>query len=644
MLFVELALIRWAGENIVYVSFFSNFVLLGSFLGIGLGFLWAGRRGRIHQWSLVAFAILVGLMVLLPVSVDRTGSDLIYFGGFGPRGLPPWIMLPALFLAVAAVLAMIADGVARAFAEFEPLTAYRLDIFGSVLGSIAFALLAWLETPPIVWGVAAAFTLFMLSDRRVVDLAGGIALIAAVLWASSGGAVWSPYYRVDAFQAEGSIAVNVNGIPHQNITTVEARLAAEPFYAEPYAQFANGVPDDVLIIGAGNGTDVAIALDQGVSHITAVEIDPVLQRLGVDLHPDQPYADPRVAVVIDDGRAYMQQTDATFDLVLYALPDSLTLVSGQSALRLESYLFTEESLERVTELVNPGGVFAMYNYYREEWLVARLAGMLESAFGTEPCVIQVGGTAGLAVLTVSATEGAVNCPAEAVAPDIQVSGVTDDRPFLYLRDRTVPPIYAWAVVLILVTAFVAVRFVGGGLGGVTNYFDLFLMGAAFLLLETKTIVQFSLLFGATWLVNAFVFIGILVSVLAAIEVARLRRTPGPNFWYGLLAVSLVVALVVPLSSLLNLPFGLRLLAGLAVAFSPVFIANVIFAQRFRDTASSTDAFGANLLGAMVGGVLEYASVVVGFRALTVLVAAFYLGAFVISRRSTGMAVGPAPGT
>ena len=46
MLFVELTLIRWLGAYVVYMSYYSNFVLLGSFLGFGLGFLWSGRSAR----------------------------------------------------------------------------------------------------------------------------------------------------------------------------------------------------------------------------------------------------------------------------------------------------------------------------------------------------------------------------------------------------------------------------------------------------------------------------------------------------------------------------------------------------------------------------------------------------------------------
>src|ERR687886_807136 len=98
MLFVELALIRWAGSNIVYLSYFSNFVLLGSFLGIGLGFLRAGAKRDVSRWAPVALAALVAFVLVFPVHVDKTGSELIYFGK-RPKtsGLPIWVTLPVIF-------------------------------------------------------------------------------------------------------------------------------------------------------------------------------------------------------------------------------------------------------------------------------------------------------------------------------------------------------------------------------------------------------------------------------------------------------------------------------------------------------------------------------------------------------------------
>ncbi|MEA3510784.1 MAG: spermidine synthase [Actinomycetota bacterium] len=634
MLFVELALIRWAGETVLYVSFFANFVLLGSFLGIGIGFIRAAKARPIYRWSPTLLTLLVGTTAAFPVEIDRTGDGLIYFGQFSRSGLPAWVVLPLLFIAVAAVMATIADGTARLFGRFEPLTAYRLDILGAIAGTTAFAALAFIEVPPIVWGiVVAALMLTLIADRGLLVVGSIVGLLAVLLMVSFSGSLWSPYYRIDTTETDRAIYINVNRIPHQAITTVEDRLTVEPFYQEPYLRYRNGPPESVLIIGAGNGTDVAIALANGVDSVDAVEIDPVLYRLGEELHPDRPYQDPRVDVTIDDGRAFMQRTDRTYDMVLYALPDSLTLVSGQASLRLESYLFTMESLERVRELLDDDGVFAMYNFYRESWLVERLGRMLEKTFGEAPCVQIIGAETGLAVLMVSADPEAIDCSGvPAFDSSSAAAPVTDDKPFLYLDESRVPTIYLAAVILILLASVVGVRGFAGPLRGFGIYIDLFFMGAAFLLLETKTIVQFSLLFGSTWFVNALVFAGILVSVLGAIEVAKWRRLPGPPVLYSLLFVALFAAWLVPPSWLLTLDGPVRFAAGVALAFTPVFAANLIFAQRFKDTASSTTAFGVNLLGAMLGGVLEYAALWIGYRWLTVLVVLLYLAALLTWRR------------
>jgi hypothetical protein len=156
------------------------------------------------------------------------------------------------------------------------------------------------------------------------------------------------------------------------------------------------------------------------------------------------------------------------------------------------------------------------------------------------------------------------------------------------------------------------------------------MGAAFLLLETKSVVQFALWFGTTWMVNALVFAGVLVSVLAAIELARRIKLPRSLVLYGALLLALMVAWSIPVHALLELPTALRWVSATAITFSPIFLANLIFAQRFAATSSATAAFGANLLGAMFGGLLEYGALLVGYRALIVLVGLIYLVAFVLT--------------
>ena len=644
MLFVELALIRWAGSNVVFLSFFSNFVLLGSFLGIGVGFLRGTSKIDLFPYAPVALAILVGGVLIFPVEIDRSGSDLIFFGGFGLTGLPIWVSLPFIFLAVAAVLAMIAEGVARVFVTFEPLEAYRLDISGSILGIVAFSALSFTSAPPLAWGVISAVLFAVLLWPRVgvlqvIALAGLVLLLGRESLAPA--ASWSPYYKVTTFELAsnpGGIDVHVNGIPHQTATSVADRRREEPVYFIPYERAGLEDPDDVLIVGAGTGSDTAIALAEGAGHVDAVEIDPRIQQIGAQRHPDAPYADPRVTVTVDDGRAFLERTDATYDLILFALPDSLTLVSGQSSLRLESYLFTTQAMESAREHLKPGGVFAMYNYYREDWLVDRLAGTLEATYGHPPCIDTVGDVGRLAVLTIANDPNAVDCdtPWSATDAAAAASPATDDYPFLYLRSRGIPEIYQIALVLILAASLVVVRVVAGPLTSMLRYVDLFAMGAAFLLLETKSVVQFALLFGTTWFVNALVFTGVLVAVLAAIEVARRVRLPSPPYLYAALLAALAVAWLVPLDALLALDMAPRFVVAVVVWFTPIFIANLVFAERFRSVEASNVAFGANLLGAMVGGVLEYVSLVTGYQALLLLVAALYAAAFLAGRAHLGV--------
>jgi SAM-dependent methyltransferase len=636
MLFVELVLIRWLGAHIAYLSFFSNFVLLGSFLGIGIGFLAVDRSDWFRRAPLWLGA-LVFISAVFPVTIDRTGSSLIFFGGFQTRGLPIWISLPLVFAAVAATMATIAQGVARLFRRFPPLEAYRLDVLGSVAGIAVFAILSLIGAPPIVWGavIVGLFVVLLRPSLRVEHaVAIGLLVAAFGLEAFAGSVVWSPYYRITWEKTDGATTVVVNGIPHQAVSTTEARRAVDPTYFRPYER-AVEPPERVLVIGAGTGSDVAIALAEGAGHVDAVEIDPELYELGRRVNPERPYEDPRVRVIIDDGRAFLERSDDRYDLILFALTDSLTLVSGQSSLRLESYIFTREAMEVARDHLSPDGVFAMYNYYRYPWLADRLANTLDEVYGHPPCFDSTGQIGYLALYTIGRDPSAVDC-AEVWAPTSgpPVAPATDDHPFVYLREAGIPSLYLVSIALILMASALAVRTVSGPFRAMRSSLDLFFMGAAFLLLETKSVVQFALLFGTTWFVNALVFAGILLSVLLAIEVAK-RTKPNPKVLYGVLAVTLAIAFVVPESALLQLDVVPRFVAAVAIAFGPVFCANLVFAERFETVERPTAAFGANLLGAMIGGTLEYASLVTGYRALLIVAALLYGLAFLSGRRYLG---------
>lgn len=641
MLFLELALIRWLGANVIHLSYFSNFVLLGSFLGIGAGFLISRKSWSIWPASMPLLSILVVGVLWFPVTIERTGSDVIYFTSLETSGPPAWLALPVIFAMVAVVLAGPAEVVGRCFGKLPPLTAYRYDLIGSLLGILAFTALSFLQAPSLVWGFIAFILYLALAapSRRLVTCAWALMLLGKLLQETlAPGVSWSPYYKVATkevdVQGSNLLLIGVNGVPHQLMAPAKWKLEhGEGTYRTPYLRLPGNPLNDVLIIGAGSGSDVAIALSKQAGHVDAVDIDPRILQIGAEQNPDRPYADKRVKMHVNDGRAFLEGTDRKYDLVLFALPDSLTLVSGASQIRLESFLFTQEALASVRAHLKPHGAFAMYNYYRERWLIDRLAGTAAAAFGHAPCVDTFDGVQ--AVITVGMTAADQRCETTWTAESSSgaITPATDNSPFLYFKGGTFPALYTITLLAVLLTSLVTIRALGGPLRDMRPYADLFFMGAAFLLLETKNVATFALLFGTTWFVNALVFTGVLVIVLAAVETTRRFRTPSLPVVYAGIAASLALAWVIRPEWLLPLPFVPRLVAASLLAFLPIYLANVAFSKRFQNSLDSQSAFAINLLGAIVGGCLEYAALLTGYNNLLIVTGLLYLAAFVLMPRA-----------
>jgi hypothetical protein len=567
--------------------------------------------------------------------VRQSSGEVIYFTAVKTTGLPEWVTLPAIFLLTAVIMAGIGKITADLFRQLPSLDAYRYDLLGSLTGSASFALLSWLRAPSAVWGVLAAAALLILGGRRNTLLYGIplTAMVAALFMESTTtGISWSPYYKIELKPSTSTTRtyhISANGVPHQSTAPLPVLLQKNSPYRQAYDQTPRNPHQRVLVIGAGNGNDVAVALAQGADRVDAVEIDPRLQQIGAQLHPAKPYDDPRVHAYINDGRAFLERTNAKYDLIVLALPDSLTLVAGASNLRLESYLFTQQAFEAARDHLAPNGAFAMYNYYRQSWLVDRFAGSLDDIYGHAPCMTTFNRNA--AVLVAGMTPADQSCeqiwrPSGAVP-----AAATDDHPFPYLLHRNIPTLYLGALGAILLVTLLSVRLTGVRIRRTFRYTDMFLLGAAFMLLETKNVIGFALYFGTTWLVNALVFFGVLLSVLAAVEVRRRLRRVNQLLLQLMLCGSLAVAWLVPAQAVLSLPFAGRLAAAIALAFAPIFCANLIFSDRLALAPDPTSAFGANLLGALTGGALEYLALVTGYHALLLVVAMLYLGAYVAMR-------------
>ena len=277
----------------------------------------------------------------------------------------------------------------------------------------------------------------------------------------------------------------------------------------------------------------------------------------------------------------------------------------------------------LARLLADDGVLVLYNYYRKDWLVEKLAGMLGGVFGHPPLVQCYGKQeeGKLCALAIGPTIRGEPLPGAAAYPP-----ATDDWPFLYMQSPRLPAFYLWVMGLFVLAGVGAVFVTGQATRrNLRANGPFFLMGAAFLLLETKSIIQFSLLFGATWLVNSLVFAAILTSVLLANLLVSRLRILSPLWLFALLLGSLAVHIALPLETLLGIAsFPVRYTVASLVLFSPIFFANLVFGYLFKDTPKSDAAFGWNLVGTMIGGSLEYTSLAVGYQALGIAVAAIYI--------------------
>jgi SAM-dependent methyltransferase len=725
LLFLELACIRWFPAHVLFLTFFTNLVLLASFLGMSIGCLAASRPQRYLTWT----PALLALAVAAAYTVDKLRNWLMPLLDVGGQASPQLVFfgadyhaqdVAAFFVPIEAVggfffliiaLAFVGPGqeLGRALNRLpNRVTAYTVNIGGSIAGIVLFAGLSYLQLPPVCWFLpAAALITFLLYPREALKtnlptwgLRVGLLLmvLAAVSLLRPQGSeqAWSPYYRID-YEPTRHV-INVNLIGHQQMVPRDDPF---PAYALPHLlnRDAGRAPfKNVLIIGAGSGNDVSRALQWGAEHIDAVEIDPVIQKLGERDHPDKPYQDPRVTVHLGDGRNFLRSTDKQYDLVIYALVDSLVLHSSYSNIRLESYLFTREALADVKKRLKPDGVFLMYNYFRQGWIVARLEQGLTEEFGSKPLVLTLpylkeiepdkafngftlfiaGGDQSLQPFrrafqarpdycvrvsptrplapgrtpngfahTASQSEG--DCMhfglATVVPPGEALRPATDDWPFLYLRSPMVParPTLSGMAVMAGVGLALLYCFAPAGVGRPRLAFDprMFFLGAGFMLVETKAVVHMALLFGSTWMVNSVVFFAVLVMILLAnVFVLKVKPQRLGLYWAGLIA-ALVVNLLVPLDFFLGQDQAMQVLGSCLLVFTPIFFAGVIFATSFARTQGADRAFGANIAGAMLGGLAENTSMLLGFQYLLVVALVFYLLALIGGGWASDRKIGPA---
>ncbi len=767
VLFLELACIRWFPAHVLFLTFFTNTVLLACFVGMSIGCVVARKPARHIARTPFLLAVAVGCGLL----IDLFSQHLQYFVTVGNQKNPevvffgtevnaasqteyhvPIELIAAVFFGlIAAVMVGPGQEMGRAFNRVAGRTrAYSVNLLGSLAGIVTFAAGSYLELPPVAWFAAAAAGVGYFALRPVP--AGPAAAtpaaaaapsssvtmlmflaVAVLLTVPTSGLVdlgkpsrtgWSPYYRIDHFPKEG--VVDTNRVSHQVMISRTAPSLAG--YALPYL-FQRDVPladpehkawppfRRVLIIGAGTGNDLSRALQwcPADAVIDAVEIDPRIQRTGAAYHPDEPYKDARVRLHINDGRNFLRKAPAAeYDLVVFALVDSLVLHSGYSNLRLESYLFTTESFADVRRVLKPTGLMAVYNFFRQGWLAARLREQMRAVYGADPVVLMAppkdliplddfdargftaffAGSAEVLDPLKRAFRSADNSfwlpikfpvgtdapmgfrrdqPPSPAGSSMPVSDLrledglpdwgrlrmaevedsrgalklaTDDWPFLYVRNPAVPG-HTWRGMglVVLMSGLLWLVYGRGGRGETSTadgpagpweaglFARSFFLGAGFMLVETKAVVQMALLFGSTWMVNTVVFAAILVMALAGnLFAGRVNPRRLEPYYVGLFA-ALAAGLAIPVDAFLGMDRAVQIAGACALAFAPVAFAGVVFAASFRRTRRPDQMIGANVAGALVGGLVENASIVLGFQYLLCVAVAFYALSALFGSRS-----------
>ncbi|MBI4354288.1 MAG: hypothetical protein HY595_03525 [Candidatus Omnitrophica bacterium] len=685
-LFLELALIRWVSTEIRIFAYVNNLVLLACFLGMGLGCSMACREASFSLTNL-CLALLIGV-VTTPLVVPLHGvprhlvrdtplllsafSDFVIWQPHATShvlmdvtiGLGSVLLIFGVILIAFVPLGRVTGGLLEACPN--RVVAYSLNIASSLAGIWAFNAASMLWLPPWMWFlVVVAGLALLITPTTTQRISLGVLVFAVGAFAftfrrAPTTIIWSPYQKLEVVPTRAgtnrAYTVSVNNVGYMNLLDLSRRgIQGLPIFVNPLRRafsqydlpyrFLGRLPNDVLIVGAGGGNDAAGALRHGARHVTAVEIDPGIARLGQRLHPEAPYADPRVSVIIADARAVFKRASARYDVVAFGLLDAHTQASSYHNTRLDHYVYTEESFHEAKRLLTDDGVLTVIFEVERPFIAARLGGLLQRVFGEEPiaCSVRSEGWFGPGgVMFVMSRDMARLRQAIQRDPDLTqfierhqvqwqrpVKLTTDDWPYLYLERQRIPTLHLCVSGILLLLLVMARRvFIPAGR---TMNRHFFFLGAAFLLLEFQNISKTALVFGSTWIVNAITMSAILLLILAANGIAaRWRLRPG--WMYGGLFLSIALVALTPLRLLNTLPeIGRVVLAG-GLLNLPVLFAGMIFINSFQRTPTPASAFGSNLLGAVVGGLLESLSFITGIRMLLGLVAGLYALAFVCRHR------------
>lgn len=665
-LFLELSVIRWQSSIFPIFAFYKNYSLLACFAGLGIGYALTRREAIPLFLTVPALALQMLLFVFLRYGLGPLWVESLWRIPFSEQlnmGVKVAVTAPYLiaiysFLTVAfllTVLAFIPVGqlCGRLMTRRENLRAYGFNLLGSILGIVLITSISFLWTPPVVWFcICFAFLLvFHRFDNRAL-LTGVLASLVAVVvlsWPVSSGfeKIHTPYQLLERGPSRGGLtSIRAAGHYHQhvvdlslsnaNLSTDDVLRRTADYYNLPYRIYGKPL-QMVAIVGAGTGNDVAAALRSEAEHVDAIEIDPGILKLGQLYHPEKPYDDPRVEAIVNDARTFLRSTENVYDMIVYGLLDSHTVLSHASSVRLDSFVYTVEALKEARKRLKQDGLLSLSFCVLSDQIGRKIYLMMKEAFeGQPPLCVRAGYDGSFIYLqsnkgglmldkTLLRDQGFEDFTTYFANPAIKADIPTDDWPFFYMPKRIYPVSYLGILGLILLLSIFATY----------NFFQqkpafsslaFFFLGAGFMLIETKAITELGLTFGNIWQVIGIVIAGILLMAFLGNCIVQLFHIKRPSLWFVLLLASLLMGFVVSGYG----GFGPSLTgkaSTIVMLICPMFFSGIVFSTLLGQSKDIAGVMAINLLGAMTGGILEYNSMYFGFRFLYLLAIALYLLAF-----------------
>ena len=660
-LFLELCIIRWQSSVLPFFAFYKNFGLLSCFVGLGLGYALAARdriplvivlpllAWQFSFMTIVRYGLEIDLNTIpfreqltMGMNVGNLSQILLLYG-----------LLAIVFLITALTFMPVGQLCGRLMERRTKLRAYGLNLLGSLLGVLLMLVASFLWTPPLAWFALCflAILLFTLKTPSLMMVGLSFTVVCTIVLAWPVNPLWnrvySPYQLLEIGRSEdtGLTLINAAGNFYQKIYDFSDAQSTRwskirEYYDFPYK--AHPTLANVAIVGAGTGNDVAAALRSGAEHVEAIEIDPAILLTGRLSHPEKPYSDARVHAVINDARSFLRTTEQTFDLVVYGMLDSHTLLSQGSSVRLDSFVYTVEGLREARARLKPDGVLSLSFTVLSDALGRKIYLMLQQAFDGRPPICVEANT-DVSIIFLESNDEKWALPPQLVEdagltdrtafyadPSLHADVSTDDWPFFYMPQRIYPVSYLIMVFqLLALSLLIAVNFFPER--PKVSHLSFFFLGAGFMLIETKGITEMGLTFGNTWQVIGIVLAGILTMAFlgnCAVQWLDIRRPLTPYlFLFAALSVGWYVARA---GGFASTPLG-RLETSIVLTL-PLLFSGIVFSTLLSRKGQVSGMIAMNLLGAICGGLLEYNSMYFGFRFLYLIAIGCYLLAFVSELR------------